>query len=43
MVPFMDDTTEEYLARIRKTIEESNRLVDAATLRMAETDRISRF
>ena len=36
----MDDTTEEYLARIRKTIEESNRLVDAATLRMAETDRM---
>ncbi len=31
---------EAYLARIRKTIAESNRLVEAATLRMAETDRM---
>ena len=32
--------TEAYLARIRKTIAESNRLVEAANLRMAETDRM---
>ena len=32
--------SEAYLARIRKTIAESNRLVEAANLRMAETDRM---
>ena len=32
--------TEAYLARIRKTIAESERLVDAARLRIAETDRM---
>lgn len=30
---------EAYLARIRKTIADSERLVEAAKLRMAETDR----
>jgi len=32
--------TEAYLARIRKTIEESNRLVEQADLRIRETDRM---
>ena len=32
--------TEAYLARIRKTIEASNRLVEQAGLRMRETDRM---
>ena len=32
--------TEAYLARIRRTIEESNRLVDQAGLRIRETDRM---
>jgi len=32
--------TEVYLARIRKTIADSERLVEAARLRMAETDRM---
>ena len=31
---------EAYLARIRRTIAESNRLVEQASLRMAETDRM---
>jgi hypothetical protein len=31
---------ESYLARIRKTIADSERLVEAAKLRMAETDRM---
>ena len=31
---------EAYLARIRRTIAESSRLVDQANLRMAETDRL---
>lgn len=31
--------TDAYLARIRKTIADSERLVEAAKLRMAETDR----
>ena len=35
-----DFETEAYLARIRRTIEESNRLVEQATLRIAETDRM---
>ena len=32
--------TEAYLARIRKTIEESNRLVEQTGLRIRETDRM---
>ena len=32
--------TEAYLARIRKTIADSERLVEAAKLRIAETDRM---
>ena len=32
--------TEEYLAKIRRTIAESSRLVDEARLRIAETDRM---
>lgn len=32
--------TDAYLARIRKTIADSERLVEAAKLRMAETDRM---
>ncbi len=32
--------TEAYLARIRKTIEESNRLVEQVGLRIRETDRM---
>ena len=35
-----DRDTEAYLARIRRTIEESNRLVEAADLRIRETDRM---
>ena len=35
-----DNEAEAYLARIRRTIAESSRLVDAATLRIAETDRL---
>lgn len=35
-----DRDTEAYLARIRRTIAESNRLVEAANLRIAETDRM---
>ena len=31
---------ESYLARIRKTVADSERLVEAARLRMAETDRM---
>lgn len=40
---YMDNTknhdTEAYLARIRRTIAESNRLVEQVALRMRETDR----
>jgi len=36
----MDKETEAYLARIRKTVEESKNLVAQAELRMAETDRL---
>ena len=36
---FSNDT-DAYLARIRKTIADSERLVEAAKLRMAETDRM---
>ena len=32
--------TQEYLARIRRTIAESNRVMEAARLRMDETDRM---
>ena len=35
-----EKSTEAYLARIRKTIEESNRLVEQAGLRIRETDRL---
>ena len=35
-----DTELSDYLARIRKTIEASNRLVDEAALRMRETDRM---
>lgn len=35
-----DRNTEAYLARIRKTIEESNRLVEQVGLRIRETDRM---
>jgi len=35
-----DRETKAYLARIRKTIEESNRLVEQVGLRIAETDRM---
>ena len=35
-----DRNTEAYLARIRKTIEESSRLVEQVGLRIRETDRM---
>ena len=35
-----DKGTEAYLARIRRTIEESNRLVEQVGLRIQETDRM---
>jgi hypothetical protein len=35
-----DNEMEAYLARIRRTIDESNRLVEAADLRIRETDRM---
>ena len=35
-----DRETEAYLARIRRTIAESSRLVEQASLRIAETDRL---
>ena len=36
----LEAETEEFLARIRKTIAESNNLVSQANLRIAETDRM---
>ena len=36
----LEKDTEAYLARIRRTIAESTRLVDEANLRIAETDRM---
>ena len=36
----MDRETKAYLARIRKTIEESSRLVEQVDLRIRETDRM---
>lgn len=36
----MNRETEEYLAKIRKTIAESKRMVDSVKLRFAETDRL---
>ena len=36
----MDKSTEEYLAKIRKTIAESKQMVEMAKLRFAETDRM---
>ena len=35
-----EKSTEAYLARIRKTIEESSRIVEQAGLRIRETDRL---
>ena len=35
-----DEDIQAYLARIRKTIEDSERLVSQAALRVAETDRM---
>ena len=40
MAEDLDRKTEEHLARIRKTIEESNRIVEQANLRIRETDRM---
>ena len=40
MTEEMDRETEAYLARIRRTIAESSRLVEQAGLRIAETDRM---
>ena len=40
MVGDTDRDTEAYLARIRRTIEESNRLVEQVGLRIRETDRM---
>lgn len=36
----MDRETEEYLAKIRKTIAESKNMVETVKLRFAETDRM---
>lgn len=36
----MDKSTEEYLAKIRKTIAESKQMVESVKLRFAETDRM---
>jgi hypothetical protein len=36
----MNRETEEYLAKIRKTIAESKQMVESAKLRFAETDRM---
>jgi hypothetical protein len=36
----MNKETEEYLAKIRKTIAESKQMVESAKLRFAETDRM---
>lgn len=38
--PKMPKDIEQYLARIRRTIAESNRLVQQTELRIAETDRM---
>ena len=40
MADWDDRETEAYLARIRRTIAESSRLVEQAGLRIAETDRL---
>jgi hypothetical protein len=40
MTDARDRDTEAYLARIRRTIEESNRLVEQVGLRIRETDRM---
>lgn len=34
------EEVEEYLAKIRRTIDQSNALIEAANLRIAETDRL---
>ena len=36
----MDAATEEYLAKIRKTIAESKQMIETVKLRFAETDRM---
>ena len=40
MAEEIDRETKAYLARIRKTVEESNRLVEQVGLRIRETDRM---
>ena len=40
MASDLEKDTEAYLARIRRTIAESSRLVEQAQLRIAETDRM---
>lgn len=39
-LPGKDEDTKAYFARIRTTIEQSNRIVEQAALRIAETDRL---
>ena len=39
-LPVKDRDTEAYLARIRRTIEQSNHMVEQVGLRLAETDRM---
>ena len=39
-LPGKNEDTKAYLARIRTTIEQSNRIVEQAALRIAETDRL---
>lgn len=36
----MDPSTEAYLAKVRKTIAESKRMIETVKLRFAETDRM---
>lgn len=36
----MDKETEEYLAKIRKTVAESKQMIESVKLRFAETDRL---
>ena len=36
----MDGETEEYLARIRRTVAESKQMIESVKLRFAETDRL---
>ena len=39
-LPGKSEDTKAYLARIRTTIEQSNRIVEQSALRIAETDRL---